>query len=106
MISQEFASGVVSRAVSSSVHALVLAANTAQKFSVPENAGYVVISSESGGVFVKFGAAGMANPAVPSASGVTEVCVDPYCIDLAGVLEIGAISKTAQVVTFEFYKNP
>ena len=87
---------------STSVCASVLAANTAEKVTVPTGAKFVLFSGTAN-YYVAFGADPTA--AVPAAdvTNGSASCLNPGLRALDGAAKIGLISPTDCIVTMEFF---
>jgi hypothetical protein len=87
---------------STSVYANVLAANVAEKVTVPTGAKYVLFSGTAN-FYVLFGADPTAAVPATEVSDGSASCLNPGLRAIDGAAKIGLISPTDCVVTMEFF---
>jgi len=84
------------------VDAVVLAANTAQQYTVPAGAAFVVFAAD-GNFYAAYGANPTAVVPAATTSGGTSNEINPTMRYVAGIAKISLIAPAARVVTLAFY---
>lgn len=94
------ASDTYLRRMPTHVNALTLAASTAESFTIPSGALYVVFSSEA-----DFWCRRDATASVPTGDVTdgTSAELNPTGYEIFGITSISVISETAQIITAAFY---